>query len=126
MNLPISFPLRLRTRHELAQGLSLLIAFASIACICPAEELNDAKPTTAISPLFHEATNQFGSMQTTLYQYRTQVDRDAGSYKYDCVGFVSYALKQATPEAWASTVKVTGIPKGRIPSPVNNRNSSPA
>src|SRR5205823_12444750 len=43
--------------------------------------------------------------------------RDAGSYRYDCVGFVSYALKQAAPQAWATTTRVTGIAKGRIPTP---------
>ena len=64
-----------------------------MAFTCSAEELKEAKPAPTVGPLFHEATNQFATMKTTLYQYRTQVDRDAGSYKYDCVGFVSYALK---------------------------------
>jgi hypothetical protein len=99
----------------------MLIAFAFIACACSAEELREVKPTAAIAPLFQEATNQFTTMKTTLYQYRIQVDQDAGSYKYDCVGFISYSLKHAAPEAWASTVKVTGIPNGRIPNPINYR-----
>ena len=60
-------------------------------------------------------------MKTTAYQHKTQVDRDAGSYRYDCVGFVSYALKRAAPLAWAATAKVTGIAKGRIPSPLRYR-----
>jgi hypothetical protein len=60
-------------------------------------------------------------MKTTLYQHRTQVDWEAGSYRYDCVGFVSYALKRATPEAWATIVKATGLAKGRIPSPPRYR-----
>ena len=68
------------------------------------------------APLFREATHEFSTMTVTLYQHQTRVDRAAGSYRYDCVGFVSYALKQAAPQAWASAVKVTGIAKGRIPS----------
>lgn len=82
-----------------------------------AGDLRAAEPPIIPCPLFHEATNEFQVMKTTLYQHQTRVDRDTGNYRYDCVGFVSYALKQATPQAWASTVKVTGIAKGRIPSP---------
>ncbi len=79
--------------------------------------LRGAEPPVLSGPLFQEATNEFGTMKTTVYQYQTQVDREAGSYRYDCVGFVSYALKRVAPQAWATTVKATGIAKGRIPSP---------
>ena len=60
-------------------------------------------------------------MKTTSYQHKTQVNRATGSYHYDCVGFVSYALKQATPQAWETTAKITGIGRGRIPSPLRFR-----
>src|SRR4051812_20760526 len=60
-------------------------------------------------------------MTATLYQYQIRVDRTAGSYRYDCVGFVSYALQQAAPRAWDSAFKATGIAKGRIPSPPRYR-----
>ncbi len=60
-------------------------------------------------------------MTTTLYQHQTRVDRATGSYRYDCVGFVSYALKQAAPQAWATVAKATGLAKGRIPSPPKYR-----
>ena len=76
-----------------------------------------AQPPAIDGPLFREATREFGTMTSTIYQHKTRVDRAAGSYGYDCVGFVSYALRQAAPEAWATVVKVTGIAKGRIPSP---------
>jgi hypothetical protein len=56
-------------------------------------------------------------MTSTFYQYKTEVDREAGSYRYDCVGFVSYCLRVRTPDAWATVFKETGIGKGRIPSP---------
>lgn len=69
------------------------------------------------SPLLAEAKQQFGTMKSTFYQYRTEVNQEAGSYRYDCVGFVSYCLRTKTPEAWATVFKETGINKGRIPSP---------
>ena len=97
------------------------LAVALVAHGGAAGELRATEPAAISGPLFHEATNEFGAMTTTLYQHRTQVDRDAGSYRYDCVGFVSYALKHAAPQAWAMTVKVTGIATGRIPSPPRYR-----
>ncbi len=66
---------------------------------------------------FGEVTNEFKTMTTTRYQHKTQVDRTVGSYQYDCVGFVSYALQQSAPQAWASVVSVCGIRKGYFPSP---------
>jgi hypothetical protein len=83
--------------------------------------LKAAEPPAADGPLFQEATTEFRTMTATMYQHKTEVDRDAGSYRYDCVGFVSYALKQAAPQAWATVAKVTGIGKGHIPSPSRYR-----
>ena len=68
-------------------------------------------------PLYREAINEFTNMKTTLYQHKTEVDRAAGSYKYDCVEFVSYALRQAAPIAWESIFRARGLSKGRVPSP---------
>lgn len=87
----------------------------------PVGEVGGAAPPAPSGPLFHEATREFKTMTTTLYQHQTRVDRAAGSYRYDCVGFVSYALKRAAPLAWDSTVKATGLAKGRIPSPPRYR-----
>jgi len=53
------------------------------------------------------------TMRTTFDQHQTRVDREAGSFRYDCVGFVSYVLKQAAPKAWESVFKGTGIEKRR-------------
>ena len=80
-----------------------------------------AGPPVANGPLSREATHEFTTMTDTLYQHQTRVERAVGSYRYDCVGFVSCALRQAAPQAWASAAKVTGIAKGRIPSPPRYR-----
>lgn len=73
------------------------------------------------APLFHEAVRQFTAMKSTLYQHGTRVDRAAGSYRYDCVGFVSHALKQVAPQARESAFRALGIQPGRIPSPPKYR-----
>jgi len=80
-----------------------------------------AEPKTVAGPLYHEATNEFTTMKLTSYQHTTRVDRVTGSYCYDCVGFVSHALKKAAPQAWTSVARETAIPPHRIPSPPKYR-----
>ncbi len=120
MNEYLPFPVILSTSicSRLRVWCGVLSAAASGWCV---GELRGAEAPTSGGPLFHEATNEFKTMTTTLYQYQTRVDRTTGSYRYDCVGFVSYALKQAAPHAWDSAFKATGIAKGRIPSPPRYR-----
>ena len=109
------------TRHRLRLCFVRLMVVVCAACGCFVGELRAAEPPAASEPLFQEATYEFKTMKTTLYQHHTEVNRDEGSYRYDCVGFVSYALRQVAPQAWATTVRVTGIAKGRIPSPPRYR-----
>jgi hypothetical protein len=120
-NLPTSASLSTHTRRRLLLIYCPLVVVIFVASGWSAGRLRGAEPPGLCGLLFHEATNEFRTMKTTLYQHQTQVDRDAGSYRYDCVGFVSYALKRAAPMAWATTAKVTGIAKGRIPSPLRYR-----
>ena len=56
-------------------------------------------------------------MTHTVYEHQTRVDRTAGSYQYDCVGFVSYALKQAAPRARESAFETLKVTPGHIPTP---------
>lgn len=91
------------------------------ACGGLAGGLQGAEAPAPAGPLFHEAAGQFTAMKTTLYQHRTRVDRAEGSYRYDCVGFVSHALKEAAPVARESAFRALGIQPGRIPSPPKYR-----
>lgn len=99
----------------------LSLASSLMAGACLMGNVRGEEPPVAGAPLFKEATTEFTKMKSTLYQHQTRVDQVTGSYSYDCVGFVSYALKQAAPQAWASAFKATGIEKGRIPSPARYR-----
>lgn len=92
-----------------------LLAF--ILCGGLAVSGEDEESTNQAGPLFQEATRQFESMTSTLYQHKTQVDPTTGSHRYDCVGFVSHALKQAAPKARESAFKALKIQPGRIPTP---------
>ena len=83
--------------------------------------LHGSDASSLNTPIILEARKEFESMSSTCYQHRTQVNRVKGIYRYDCVGFVSYALRQATPQAWKTVFKLTGIARGRIPSPRSYR-----
>jgi len=102
-----------KPRNPLRASLAL-----SIALILSAQgSLRAEKP----SPFFQEVQREFQTMRSTGYQHRTQVDRITGSYRYDCVGFVSYALKIAAPRSWETVVQATGISRNRFPSPQRYR-----
>lgn len=88
-----------------------------LGCVAAFVRVNGAQPEVAEGPLFREARRQFAVMTRTAYQHKTQVDVKTQTYRYDCVGFVAYALKQAAPQARASAFKALGIAPGRIPSP---------
>ena len=92
--------------------LVLAISLLTGSLVCRAQD-----SPTSTSPLYREALSEFTNMKTTLYQHKTEVDRVAGSYKYDCVEFVSYALRHAAPIAWDSIFRARGLAKGRVPSP---------
>ena len=95
--------------------------FGFISCGWSIGELRGAEPATSRGPLYQEAVNQFRTMTSTRYQHKTQVDAKSGSYRYDCVGFVSYVLKQAAPQARESAFAALQIKPGRIPSPPKYR-----
>lgn len=116
MNEDIPFPVALAT--SISRPLRFwCCVLSAVGCGWAAGELRGAELPTSAGPLFHEATNQFKAMTITLYQHQTRVDRTAGSYRYDCVGFVSYALKQAAPQARESAFKALDIKPGHIPTP---------
>ena len=52
--------------------------------------------------LLAEARRQMGNMRVSNYQHRTAVREDAGSYAYDCSGFLTYSLGRAMPQAVAA------------------------
>ena len=69
------------------------------------------------APLLGLVEETLSTMTGTHYQHRTAVDTAQGSYGFDCVGLVSWALRQATPQAWSTLRQTMAIRPGRIPSP---------
>ena len=73
--------------------------------------------TAGEAPLLRLVAAAFTTMASTRYQHHTDVDVAAGSYRFDCVGLVSWALRQATPLAWQALRQRMALAPGRGASP---------
>jgi hypothetical protein len=114
MNKTTTSPVNPATFDPLGQW-SLVVGMA--ACMCAAAQANAGDSQSIDGPLFREAAREFKTMQSTQYQHKTQVDPTNGDYRYDCVGFVSYALKLAAPKARESAFKTLEVKPGWFPTP---------
>ncbi|HEY6317089.1 MAG TPA: hypothetical protein VI462_04280 [Acidimicrobiia bacterium] len=73
--------------------------------------------TSTGEPLLGEAVREYTTMTATRYQHHDVEDAEAGTYYYDCVGFVTYAMSQATPIADATIRDEYHIAPDRVPAP---------
>ena len=64
-----------------------------------------------------EAMYEYDTMTATRYQAALRVNTDRGTYFYDCVGFVTYALERVEPVARHTIYSAFNVAPDRIPSP---------
>jgi hypothetical protein len=69
------------------------------------------------SPVLAAAIQQFTTMTATHYQHTYSENAAQGVYFYDCVGFVTYTLGLAAPNARRAIIADLGIRPGYVPSP---------
>jgi len=75
-------------------------------------------PTAAETQgLAGEAVHEYDTMTATRYQAALRVNLVRGTYFYDCVGFVTYALGRRMPQARETVYRAFNIAPSRIPSP---------
>jgi len=86
-----------------------------------AVRFGDARDTgtrlPASSPLLTETLREFTTMTATRYQHHNQESTATGTYFYDCVGFVTYALGRSVPQARTTIMTRFSIRPGYVPSP---------
>ena len=75
--------------------------------------------SSGFSSVLGSAFGQYNTMSQTRYQHKTSVNSTAGTYFYDCVGFVNYSLGQSAQIANTEVRTTEHIPSGRIPSPAH-------
>ncbi|MDO8731891.1 MAG: hypothetical protein Q7L55_04870 [Actinomycetota bacterium] len=68
-----------------------------------------AAPGSA-GPLLAEAQQVFQTMTQTQYTHKYTINPTGGIYYWDCVGFTNWALKQATPNAYAAFHTQMNVP----------------
>ncbi len=64
-------------------------------------------PKESGASLVAEADRELHAMRTSAYEHHTAIDESAGSFLYDCSGFVDYALRNAAPTAFAELTRAT-------------------
>ena len=58
-------------------------------------------PAAPLSPLASEAGREASSLRSSTYTHDVAVDEKAGSFNFDCSGFVAYLLSKVSPAALA-------------------------
>jgi len=98
---------------------ALAVAAPALAAPRASRPVGIAAPdaTSAVGPLLGEAVREYTTMTATRYQHRNVENAEAGTYFYDCVGFVTYALSQAAPVADATIRHDYAIRADRVPAP---------
>lgn len=66
-----------------------------------------AKP--GVELLLQEATRQVTVMKVSAYEHTTSVDEASGTFKYDCSGFLGYALSRVLPAQLAAVKTFGGV-----------------
>src|SRR5579859_6658529 len=89
-----------RRRHTRRMVAGLAAAGLSAALLAvPAQASTPGQGSPSTAPMLAEAQHELNTMTATRYQHHNVEDAAAGTYFYDCVGFVTYALGQAAPTA---------------------------
>jgi len=96
--------------------LSATPAAAGVPTTAPTQQ-RAAASQQGSTALAAEAVYEYTTMSATRYQGALRVDPALGTYFYDCVGFVTYALGRAAPQAHATLLNEFHIAPGLVASP---------
>jgi hypothetical protein len=76
----------------------------------PADSGADAPPAKPATQLLaEEASRELKVMKVTAYEHTTFVDEPTGTFKYDCSGFLGYALSRVLPTHFAGVKSFNGV-----------------
>lgn len=82
----------------------------SAAGAVPSVSLQAPVAAASAGPLLAQAQQVFQTMKQTQYSHKYTINPAKGIYYWDCVGFTNWALKQATPNAWAAFHSQMNVP----------------
>lgn len=85
---------------------------ASPAGAKPAWGVQAPQAPASAGPLLAQAISTFQTMTATRYDHAYTINPAAGIYYWDCIGFVNWALAQATPNAHAAFHTAMNVPRG--------------
>lgn len=85
---------------------------ASAAGVKPTWGVQAPQAAASAGPLLAQAITTYQTMTSTRYDHQYTINPSAGIYYWDCIGFVNWALAQATPNAHAAFHTTMNVPKG--------------
>ena len=85
---------------------------ASAAGAKPAWGVQAPQAAASAGPLLAQAITTYQTMTSTRYDHQYTINPAAGIYYWDCIGFVNWALAQATPNAHAAFHTTMNVPRG--------------
>lgn len=92
----------------------------------PAASPSGAKPAWSVQapqapasagPLLAQGIQTYQTLVQTQYNHRYTINSSTGTYFWDCIGFVNWALQQSTPNAWTAFHTAMNVPtknSGRV------------
>lgn len=90
---------------------------ASAAGSAPSRNVQAPVAAASAGILLSKAQATYQSMIQTRYQHTFVIQPAKGTYYWDCVGFVDWALRQATPQAESAMRTTMKIRPGYVPTP---------
>lgn len=78
----------------------------------PAWGVQAPQAAASAGPLLAQAITTYQTMTSTRYDHQYTINPAAGIYYWDCIGFVNWALAQATPNAHAAFHTTMNVPRG--------------
>lgn len=85
---------------------------ASAAGVKPTWGVQAPQAAASAGPLLAQAITTYQTMTSTRYDHQYTINPSAGIYYWDCIGFVNWALAQATPNAHAAFHTTMNVPRG--------------
>lgn len=83
----------------------------------PSWSVQAPQAPAAAGLLLAQGIETYQTLAQTQYNHRYTISPSTGTYFWDCIGFVNWALEQATPNAWSAFHTAMNVPtnnSGRV------------
>jgi hypothetical protein len=83
---------------------------ASPSGATPAWSVQAPQASASAGPLLAQGIQTYQTLVQTQYNHKYTINPASGTYFWDCIGFVNWALRQSTPNAWTAFHTAMNVP----------------